>query len=62
MRDVEREKGTRPLPQIDGDVNAGSSSGANELMMALEREKQKGDKSYVALKSLNYLGQIFRRM
>jgi hypothetical protein len=46
---VEREKGIRPMPQMDGDVNAGPSSGANELMMALEREKQKGDTRYVAL-------------
>jgi hypothetical protein len=33
------------MPQMDGDVNAGPSSGAHELMMYLEKEKQDGKKS-----------------
>jgi len=50
QRKVERDIGIRPpMPQLDGDVNVGPSSGANELMMHLEKEKQNGDKSYVAL-------------
>jgi hypothetical protein len=49
MRNIEREKGIGRMPQMDGDANAGLSSGANELMMHLETEKQDGKKSYVAL-------------